>query len=90
MVGDAAGPAPQGGSDDTEADAGRRHANTQMHADVAETLNCWLPKGARGANPETVPAVVPDRRIWVAEMAPGSRSQARLTILKTDRRPKPD
>ena len=38
VVGDAAGPAPQGASDDTEADAGRRHANTQIHADVAETV----------------------------------------------------
>ena len=86
MVGDAAGPAPQGGRDPAEADAGRRHANTQIHASIAEPQECR----PRGANPETVPAVMPHGRVWVAEMALDSRSQTSPTILKTDRRPKSD
>ena len=90
MVGDAAGPAPQGGRDPAEADAGRRHANTQIHADVAEPQECRLPKGERGANPETVPVAMRRARVWVAAIAPDSRSQTSLTILEADRRPKPD
>ena len=90
MVADSAGPAPQGASDDTEADAGRRHANTQIHADVAEPQECRLPKGERGANPETVPVAMRRAPVWVAAIAPDSRSQTSLTILKSDRRPKPD
>ena len=90
VVADSAGPAPQGASDDTDADAGRRHANTQMQADVAETLNCRLPMGARGANPETVHVAMPRAPVWVAAIAPDSRSPTVLTFLEADRRPKPD
>ena len=90
MVRDAAGPAPQGASDDMEADAGRCHANTQIHEDAAETVKCWLPKGARGANPETVPVAMRRAPVWVAAIARDSRSPIVLTFLEADRRPKPD
>lgn len=89
MVADAAGPGPQGGRDRAVADAGRRRVNTQTHGTVAETRKWWLSRGSRGTNPETVSAVVPYVRVWVAEMAPDSRSPTSPTILKTDRRPKP-
>ena len=76
------------------ADAGRGTLGCGVRCvvrrDAAEAFKCWLPTGSRGANPAPVSAVVPDRRIWVAEMAPGSRSQTVLTFLKSDRRPKPD
>ena len=64
-------------------------AHTLIQADAAEAFKCWLPAGSRGANPAPVSAVVPDGRVWVAEMAPGSRSQTVLTFVKSDSRPKP-
>ena len=90
MVADAAGPGPQGGRDRAVADAGRRRVNTQTHGTVAETRQWWLSRGSRGTNPETVSAVVPYVRVWVAEIAPGSRRQAGLAFPKTGRSPKTD
>ena len=90
MIAGADGGAPRGGMDRSTPAVGRRHASPQIRADVAETLKRWRPRGSRGANSETVSVAVPCARGWVAYTAPGSRIQARLTVLATDRRPRPD